>query len=137
MSIFATLKFGNNDSGRYTHGYPVLAVRSHFMREVNGVRPSSTHRCESISLTLPTPAKDDVGLYEWFVEGSSRSGVIEIAETDAMGAESAVRTIKFENARCFGLREHYDNTNLTETLQFDIDFVAEQVSAGGVEFDLY
>ena len=132
MAFFATLKFGNNDSGRYNREYPVLSARSRFLRNSEGLRPDSSFRCENVTITLVVPQRTDIELYDWFVSGSSLSGCIEMDESSST-EDSHKRVIKFENAQCFGLREEYDSRNEKRQL-LTIDIVAEQIVADNVEF---
>lgn len=132
MAFFATLKFGNNDSDRYNREYPVMSVRSRFLRDSDGLRPDSSFRCEKVTITLVVPQRTDVELYDWFVSGSSLSGCIEMEETSA-SSDSHKRALTFENAQCFGLREEYDSRS-AQRLLLTIDMVAEQIVADDVEF---
>ncbi|MCQ2143723.1 MAG: hypothetical protein MJY56_06615 [Bacteroidales bacterium] len=132
MAFFATLKFGNNDSGRYNREYPVMSARSRFLRDSEGLRPDSSFRCEKVTITLIVPQRTDVELYDWFVSGSCLSGCIEMEESSS-SEDSRKRVMTFENAQCFGLREEYDSRNNRRQL-LTIEMVAERIVADDVEF---
>lgn len=132
MAVFATLKFGNNDSGRYNREYPVVSARSRFLRDSEGLRPDSSFRCEKVTITLVVPQRTDIELYDWFINGSSLSGCIEMEESSS-NQDSHKRVLTFENAQCFGLREEYD-VRIDKRQMLTIDMVAERIMADDVEF---
>lgn len=109
-----------------------MSARSRFLRDSEGLRPDSSFRCETVTITLIVPQRTDVELYDWFVSGSCLSGCIEMEESSS-SEDSRKRVMTFENAQCFGLREEYDSRNNRRQL-LTIEMVAERIVADDVEF---
>lgn len=133
MAYFATLKLGNNDSGRYNREYPIISVRGHYSRQHNDVVPTSSASCDGITVTMPVPNRNDLELYDWFTGRGSLSGCIEILESFSAGSDDS-SVILFENARCFSIREEY-NEDSEIRATFTLEFMAEQVTSSDVTFD--
>lgn len=107
MALIAHLKFGDNTLGRYTKEYPALSVRSGFYREHDGIRPGTFIRSINFTVEVIAPDNLDIDLYSWYIDEESREGCITMEESSGKDFVH-LRTIEFENARCYGFSEKYD-----------------------------
>ena len=107
MALLAHLKFGDNTLGRYTKEYPALSVKSGFYREYDSIRPGTFVRCIKFTVEVIAPENVDVDLYSWYIDQESREGCISMEESSGKDFVH-LRTIEFENARCYAFSEKYD-----------------------------
>lgn len=133
MAYFAVLKFGNNDTGRYNREYPIISVRGHYSRQHDEVRLTSTSSCDSITVTMPVPSRNDLELYDWFASGCFLSGRIEILESYTPDSNDSI-SILFENAKCCSIKEEYNEDNNIRAT-FTLEFMAEEVTSSDVTFE--
>jgi hypothetical protein len=134
MALLATLQFGDNNVGRYTREYLVTACKTSYATSYNQFRPDGIARCTRIEVAVIAPGRDDLNLYDWFVEQGSYSGrvVFDLSEL-AAGLQGGQRIMKFEDAQCFSLSESYDiDTHYRR--QIILAFEAESVTVDDVEF---
>lgn len=137
MAISAKLQFGDNDCGQYSSEYPVLGYKCNFSRRYNAASPDSDPRCDSISIIVITPGKENTELLQWYVEQNCMTGRILLDTSDMTdsGGDFTTREIRFEDARCFAIEEDYDNTvNRLRVLKLDI--MAEDMEIDSVRFKL-
>ena len=134
MALLATLQFGDNNVKRYTREYLVTACRTSFATSHNQFRPDGIARCTQIELTVIAPGREDLNLYDWFVEQGAISGrvVFDLSEIASAGHGSQ-RIMMFENAQCFALKETYDIDSHFRRLLV-LSFEAETVTVDDVEF---
>ena len=120
MAYFGYLKFGDNDSGHFYREYNALDVSVSVGREHSGIRPTGKCYCKSIVVTLVLPDKSDMFLFDWYIEDSLLSGSVVILNP-TLNDEDNTNVIKFENARCSRISEHYDMTALRrQTIALEI-----------------
>ena len=135
MSLSARLQFGDNVSGLYSMEYMVTDFKCHVVRRHNEARPDGVPRCESMELAVVVPGKDDLNLYEWYVDQSSQSGrvIIELTAT-APNQPPQWKEIMFENAFCFSVAEQYNiGERIRRSLRLGI--VAEELTVDTIVFN--
>ncbi len=109
MSLSARLYIGDNFSSHYTKEYQVVRCRVRVSRTHNSYMPDSDPRCKEVRLSVIVPNKDDLELFEWYMEQSSLSGKLVIdLSNQAAKYDVTERTFKFEEAKCFSIAETYD-----------------------------
>ena len=135
MALTNVLQFGDNGIGRYAKEYLVVKCHSTFCRSYNHLRPEGKPRCERVELTIVAPGKEDLSLYDWYINQDLQDGriVLDISPTTAQDVGQQ-RVLEFENAQCFSLSENYEiNTQYRRLLT--LAFEAETVTVDEVEFD--
>lgn len=134
MSLLKKLQIGDNNSGRYTKEYLLVDYKCYTFRRHNEYRPDTEKYCDKIELTVIAPGKEDMMLYEWFVEQSFLSGRILI-ELSPLSSQTAgeVRSILFEEGTCFSFEEDY-HIGVNQRRMLKLSFVAEEVNIDGVIF---
>lgn len=135
MTLSAKLQFGDNISKWYNKEYMVAKCTCHHSRNYNHNHPDSAPRCERISITLNVPAKEDLMLYEWFVDQSFFSGRILVnvfSYKDSDDTEPHI--IYFNDAQCYSIEEHYDVTS-NKLRRITIELDAMSVNICDVDFE--
>ncbi len=134
MALLATLQFGDNNVGRYTREYLVTACKTSYATSHNHFRPDGIARCTRIEVAVIAPGRDDLNLYDWFVEQGAFSGrvVFDLSEITS-AQQGSQRILKFENAQCFSISESYDIATHYRR-QIILAFEAEIVTIDDVEF---
>lgn len=108
MAIIAKLQFGDNGFRRYSREYLVTNFKSHVVRSHNLARPDGDPACDCLELTLIAPGREDLNLFEWYVDRSAMSGRILVElSTPANNQEVEYKEILFEDGICFALCEQY------------------------------
>ena len=108
MSLIAKLQFGDNGFHRYAKEYLVTEYESHVARRHNEARPDSSPKCDYLELTVVAPGREDLNLYEWYVDHSPMNGRILIElSTPSQNQASEWKEVLFENGICFSLGEEY------------------------------
>ena len=131
--MLATLQFGDNGAHFYSKEYLVAECNCHFTRCHNHFRPDGNARCDKMTLTVVAPGKDDLNLFEWYADGSARSGRLVFEVLYRIGSEENVKQITFEDAFCVSLSEVYDiGSRSRRTVTLEI--AAEEVVVDSVEF---
>ncbi len=99
MPLLRILQIGNNDLGKYSKEYLLADYKLHTFRKKNELRPEAQKYCERIELTVIAPGREDVSLYEWFIEQSTQNGRV-LLTLPPQGKQTAEETkeILFENA---------------------------------------
>ena len=64
MSLFANLYIGDNASGNYTKTYQVVQCQVKVARKFEAYMPDSDPRCDQVFLSVITPSKNDLELFE-------------------------------------------------------------------------
>lgn len=135
MGFNIKLQFGDNTCQWYNKEYTVQSFQNHYSRTHNHNHPDSVPRCESITLTLKAPVKEDLMLYEWFVDQSYMSGRIycEIfSAKDMDGSEPYI--ICFDDAQVYELSENFDfQSDSLRLITLQID--AMKVTSNDVAFE--
>lgn len=135
MSLLKKLQIGNNALGKYTTEYLLKDYKCHTCREHNEFRPSADKYCERIDLMVVAPGRENVHLYNWFINQSAETGriLIELPPNSDREVEKR-KEVRFENAIIYSLEEEFHfNTDRVRTLKVSI--VAETVTIDGVNFN--
>lgn len=135
MALSATLHFGNNQLGLYSKTYAVVDCKYRFNRHHNYYRPDSDARCDKVVLTVVAPGKDDLNLYEWYIDQSNMSGKISFDLSPlADNHVQASKELFFEDAVCFSIAETYD-IGKQHRRQLTLEIVADHIEVENVMFD--
>ena len=121
MSLSARLYIGDNSSSNYTKEYLVTRCEVKVARHHNA--PDSAPRCDEVILSVVAPTKDDLDLFEWYIDQTTLSGKIVVDLTNQSARYDVTeRTFKFEDAKCFSIAEHYDigETTSAEVGHYDV-----------------
>lgn len=134
MSLFANLYLGDNASGTYTNAYQVIQCQVKVSRHHNSYTPDSNPRCDQLILSVIAPNKDDLMLFEWYIDQTSLSGkvVIDLANQSAK-YDITERTFKFEDAKCFSMDETYDISD-TNRHQLKLGIMVKKLEIDETEF---
>lgn len=134
MSLSARLYIGDNTSDTYTKTYLVTRCEVKVARHHNAYMPDAEPRCDEVTLSVIAPAKDDLELFEWYVDQTTLSGKIVVDLTNQSARyEETERTFKFENAKCFSIAEHYD-IGETNRHQLRLGIMMEELEIDKVSF---
>ena len=134
MALSARIQFGDNKAGRYNAEYLLVDCRSSFRRSHNDLRPDGAARCDSVEVAVVAPGKEDMTLYDWFMNGDELSGriVFDLSST-APDDANPTRILQFEDARCFALEEVYDkDTRFRRLLRLSIE--ADTIIMEAIDF---
>ena len=134
MALSANLKFGNNQIGLYSRTYDVVECKCHFNRHHNFNLPDANAICDKIELTVVAPGKEDLNLYEWYIDQTSQSGKItfDLTTTSKNGSQ-ATKEIYFEDALCFSIAENYD-IGKQRRRYLTLEIIASEITAENVDF---
>lgn len=136
MALSASIEFGEfstNNVFKSTHSYPILQCRCHFGRSHNGVFPESMAHCDRIEITLKAPQKEDLTLYEWFINNTSFNGrIIFDLGNPSINSDTHTKTILFTDAICFSLKESY---RIDKLRHLTMEFCAKTVDANSFVFN--
>ena len=134
MSLFAKLYLGDNASANYTKEYKVVQCEVKVSRHHNSYTPDGNPRCDQLILSVITPNKDDLMLFEWYIDQSTLSGkvVIDLANQSSK-YDITTRTLKFEDAKCFSIAETY-NISDTNRHMLKLGIMAKKLEIDEIEF---
>lgn len=106
MSLTAEIYFGNLETENFPQKYSLKDLTCQLKRENNSQKPTTDVVCESIFFSILVPANKDRFFHEWFINGETHSGKISVrySATDLIETKSIV----FEDATCFALKEEYE-----------------------------
>lgn len=134
MSLLAHLQFGDNSIGQYTKEYLVTQCQYQFSRQHNYRLPDTDARCATIEVSIVAPGKEDLGLYEWYIDKMVLSGRILFNMSNfSSNEDSPQKELYFEDAHCFSLSEEY-HINGTFQRLIKLAFIAEQITIDSVSF---
>ena len=135
MALSANLKFGNNQIGLYSRTYDVVECKCHFNRHHNFNLPDANAVCDKMELTVVAPGKEDLNLYEWYIDGTKQSGILtfDLTSTSKNGSQ-ATKVIWFEDATCFSIAENYD-IGKQHRRQLTLEIVAAKITVENVDFE--
>lgn len=135
MSLSASLQFGDNQVGLYTREYLVTECRCHFLRHYNYYLPDTDARCEKVEITVVAPGKEDLNLYEWYIDQTALSGriVFDLSSQSADGGNH-YKELRFEDAQCFVLSEDYHIDKARRRL-LKMEFTAARIVIDNVLFN--
>ena len=80
MSLSARLYIGDNSPSNYTKEYLVTRCEVKVARHHNA--PDSAPRCDEVILSVVAPTKDDLDLFEWYIDQTTLSGKIVVDLTN-------------------------------------------------------
>ena len=105
MSLFANLYLGNNASGAYTNAYQVVQCEVKVSRHHNSYTPDGNPRCDQLILSVIAPNKDDLMLFEWYINLTLLSGkvIIDLANQSSK-YDITTRTLKLRMPNAFDCR---------------------------------
>ena len=135
MALSANLKFGNNQIGLYSRTYDIVECKCHFNRHHNFNLPDANAVCDKMELTVVAPGKEDLNLYEWYIDQTSHSGKItfDLTTVSNNGAQ-ATKEIFFEDAECFSISENYDIGKQRRRLLI-LEIIADRITVEDVKFN--
>ena len=133
MSLFAKLYLGDNASANYTKEYKVVQCEVKVSRHHNSYTPDGNPRCDQLILSVIAPNKDDLMLFEWYIDQSTLSGkvVIDLANQSSK-YDITTRTLKFEDAKCFSIAETY-NISDTNRHMLKLGIMAKKLEIDEIE----
>ncbi len=129
------MKIGNNQIGLYSRTYDVVECKCHFNRHHNFNLPDANAVCDKMELTVVAPGKEDLNLYEWYIDQTSLSGKLTFDLTTASkNGSQATKEITFEDATCFSIAENYD-IGKKRRRHLILEIIAAKITAENVEFE--
>lgn len=136
MSLSATLKIGDNAIGNYDREYNVVGCQYKFSCGYNYRLPDTDAKNNSIVITLVSPGKEDLTIYDWYIKRMLLSGQIEFEFPTQTQSQEMKKIVTFENASCFSMSESYDINGQSLRL-IKLELVAEKTIVDTIEFQNY
>ena len=136
MSLSATLQIGDNHIGVYNRQYKVVRCQYNFSRGYNFRMPDTTARNKSIAITIVAPGKEDLSLYDWYINRTLLSGRIVFDLSGQAMFDEQPKILLFEGASCFSLNESYHIDQETRRL-LHIEITAEETMVDSISFKNY
>ncbi|MEE0990843.1 MAG: type VI secretion system tube protein TssD [Paludibacteraceae bacterium] len=136
MSLSATLKIGDNAIGNYDREYNVVGCQYKFSCGYNYRLPDTDAKNNSIVITLVSPGKEDLTIYDWYIKRMLLSGQIEFEFPTQTQSQEMKKIVTFENASCFSMSESYDINGKSLRL-IKLELVAEKTIVDTIEFQNY
>ena len=133
MSLSAILKLGDNTTKQYDKTYNVVSCQYKCSCGYNYRLPDTDVKNNSIEITLVSPGKEDLSLYDWYIKRMLLSGCLEFVFP---AHREVIKTVTFENASCFSISESYDINGKSLRL-IKLEIVTEKTIKDGVEFQNY
>ncbi len=133
MSLSASLKIGDNASGNYDKTFQVVNCSYKFSCGYNYRLPDADAKNDSIEITLLSPEKEDLTLYDWYIKRMLLSGCLKLEFPTKSSSQKGEKTVFFENASCFSIGEWYDINGKSRKL-IKLEIVSEKTIVDTVEF---
>jgi len=134
MSLLKKLQIGDNYACRYTKEYLLADFKCRTHRLHDKHRPGVDKYCDYIEATVIAPGREDMEMYDWFINRSPLSGRLLIQLPPQNNQKDPdTQEILFEEAQCFSFEEEY-HINYNQRRMLRLQFVAEQVNINGVIF---
>lgn len=133
MTLSAILKIGDNAIGNYEKEYHVVSCRYKVSCGYNYRLPDTEAKNNSIEITLVSPGKEDLTIYDWYIKRMFLSGKIELEFSTQTQSQEGKKTVTFENASCFSMSESYDINERSLRL-IKLELVAERTTIDAIEF---
>ena len=133
MTLSAILKIGDNAIGNYEKEYHVVSCRYKVSCGYNYRLPDTEAKNNSIEITLVSPGKEDLTIYDWYIKRMLLSGKIELEFSTQTQSQEGKKTVTFENASCFSMSESYDINERSLRL-IKLELVAEKTTVDAIEF---
>ena len=136
MSLSATLQIGDNNIGVYERQYKVVRCQYKFSRGYNFRMPDTTSRNKSISISIVATGKDDLSLYDWYINRTLLNGRILFDLSGQAMFEDSPKVLSFEGALCFSLSESYHIDQENRRL-IHIEITTEETTVDNIRFKNY
>ena len=136
MSLSATLQIGDNNIGVYDRQYKVVRCQYNFSRGYNFRMPDTTSRNKSISITIVAPGKEDLSLYDWYINRTVLNGRILFDLSGQAMFDENPKMLTFEGASCFSLSESYHIDQENRRL-IHIEITTEETTVDNIRFKNY
>ena len=133
MTLSAILKIGDNAIGNYEKEYHVVSCRYKVSCGYNYRLPDTEAKNNSIEITLVSPGKEDLTIYDWYIKRMLLAGKIELEFSTQTQSQEGKKTVTFENASCFSMSESYDINERSLRL-IKLELVAEKTTIDAIEF---
>lgn len=133
MALMARLQFGDNMVGLYSKEYLVMDCHLHFSRHHNHFRPDTDARCEKVELVVVAPGKEDLNLYEWYIQNDTMSGRIVFDLQNLTHENTNEKVILFEDAYCYAIEEEY-HIDVQKRRCLRLSLVAENLTINDTAF---
>lgn len=133
MALMARLQFGDNSVGLYSKEYLVMDCHMHFTRHYNHFRPDTDARCETVEVVVVAPGKEDLTLYEWYIENGTMSGRIVFDLQSITGGDTETKFLEFEDAYCYSMAEEY-RIDAQKRRCIKLSIMAETLTINDTEF---
>ena len=98
--------------------------------------PDTTSRNKSISITIVAPGKEDLSLYDWYINRTVLNGRILFDLSGQAMFDENPKTIYFEGASCFSLSESYHIDQENRRL-IHIEITTEETTVDNIRFKNY
>lgn len=133
MSLSATLQIGDNELATYNKEYKVVRCQFKCARGYNFRMPDTTARNKTIEITVVAPGKEDLSLYDWYIDRTVLSGRIVFDLSGQAMFDERPKILQFEDAACFSLSEsyHIDDDSLR---MISIEIAAEKTVIDSIPF---
>ena len=129
----ARLQFGDNTTGLYAKEFLVMDCHLHFTRHHNHFQPDTDARCETVEVVVVAPGREDLTLYEWYIENDVQSGRLVFDLQSLTGNDERVKFLEFEDAYCYSIAEEY-RIDAQKRRCIKLSFVAESIVVNDTEF---
>ncbi len=133
MALMARLQFGDNMAGLYSKEYLVMDCHMHFSRYHNHFKPDTDARVEKVELVVVAPGKEDLNLYDWYIQNSVQSGRVVFDLETVTNNHAAEKVIIFENAYCYAIEEEY-RIDAQKRRCLKLSLVAEELTINQTTF---
>lgn len=135
MALMARLEFGDNLEGIYSSAdkYLVLDFHLHFSRRHNHFKPNTDARCDKIEVVVVAPGRQDLRLYDWYINNETMSGRLVIELQSVASDSTIMKEIKFEDAYCYSIKEDYRISEQRRRV-LTLSLVAEKIEINESEF---
>ena len=136
MSLSATLQIGDNNIGVYDRQYKVVRCQYNFSRGYNFRMPDTASRNKSIYITIVAPGKEDLSLYDWYINRTLLNGRILFDLSGQAMFDENPKMLCFEGASCFSLSESYHIDQENRRL-IHIEITTEETTVDNIRFKNY
>lgn len=133
MTLSAILKIGDNTTKNYDQIYNVVSCQYKISCGYNYRLPDTEAKNNSIEITLVSPGKEDLTIYDWYIKRMLLSGEIELEFSTQTQSQEGKKIVAFENASCFSMSESYDINDKSLRL-IKLELVAEKTTVDAIEF---
>ena len=133
MTLSAILKIGDNTTKNYDQIYNVVSCQYKISCGYNYRLPDTEAKNNSIEITLVSPGKEDLTIYDWYIKRMLLSGEIELEFSTQTQSQEGKKIVTFENASCFSMSESYDINDKSLRL-IKLELVAEKTTVDSIEF---